>query len=112
MWRHSFGKHYPETTGEDRDGGVEEPASTALNTASFGAFLEVLVPSVARALSHTKGLAAPFAAGVQCTKRVFCTCKRPSRGLGLLGVGHLVRSAGPKDSGAGRLNPHTVTGLP
>lgn len=45
MWRHSFDRHCPETTGEDRDGGAEEPASTALNTAIFGAFLEVLVPA-------------------------------------------------------------------
>ena len=44
MWRHSFGKHYPETTAEDRDSGAEELASTVLNTAIFGAFLEVRVP--------------------------------------------------------------------
>ncbi len=41
MWRHSFGKHHPENTEEDRDSVGEEPASSEFNTASFGNFLEV-----------------------------------------------------------------------
>ena len=40
MWRHSFGKHHPENTGEEQESSVEEPASTVFNTASFGNFLE------------------------------------------------------------------------
>lgn len=76
MWRHSFGRHYPETTAEDRDGGAEELASTVLNTAIFGAFLEVLVPVICQSLVLCDPTCCPSIIDEHCIS----ACTVPSSG--------------------------------